>query len=108
MIINGSNSTDPYQKVALDTSESTKRSSLNQTGSQEVQSLAPKTDTVSFSEDAKLRTMAYSEAMSAPDARAEKVANLKQQVQSGTYSADSMKTAEAMLSDIFADKSMYV
>lgn len=108
MIINGSSGTDPYQKVALETTETTKRSSLNSTGSQEAQSVAPKTDKVSFSDDAKLRTMTYSEAMSSPDARSEKVADLKQQVQSGTYSADSMKTAEAMLSDIFADKSMYV
>lgn len=108
MIINGSKGADPYQKVALDTSESTKRSSANLEASQGAQSFASKTDTVSFSEDAKLRTMAYSEAMSASDTRAEKVANLKQQVQSGTYSADSMRTAEAMISDIFSDKSMYV
>ena len=62
------------------------------------------TDRVTLSGDAKLVSLAASQAKEAPEVRSERVAALKAQVQSGTYQPDSKKIAEKMLtmeSDLF-------
>ena len=56
-------------------------------------------DTVHVSEEAKLRSMALQEATGHSGVRAERVAELKAQVQSGTYEPDSRKIAEKLLQD---------
>ncbi|MBG0776854.1 MAG: flagellar biosynthesis anti-sigma factor FlgM [Desulfovibrionaceae bacterium] len=56
-------------------------------------------DKVSLSAEARQRTEAYKEAMSAPEVRREKVEVLKAQVESGEYQVDSRKIAENMLKD---------
>lgn len=61
-------------------------------------------DRVTLSGDAKLVSLAASQAKEAPEVRSERVAALKAQVQSGTYQPDSKKIAEKMLtmeSDLF-------
>ena len=56
-------------------------------------------DRVSLSPEAKLRTEAYTSAMSAPEIRAEKVAEIKARVQSGEYAVDSKALAAKLLSE---------
>lgn len=61
-------------------------------------------DRVTLSDDAKLVSLAASQAKDAPDTRTDKVAALKAQVEAGTYQPDSKKIAEKMLtmeSDLF-------
>lgn len=61
--------------------------------------LAPKSDTVSLSDEAQLRTEAYRTAMNTPELRAEKVAALKAQVADGSYQIDSLKIAQGIVRD---------
>ncbi len=56
-------------------------------------------DRVSLSPEARLRTEAFSSAMSAPEMRAEKVAELKARVQSGEYQVDSAAVAAKLLQE---------
>lgn len=56
-------------------------------------------DRVSLSPEAKLRTEAFSTAMSAPEVRAEKVAALKARVESGEYQVDSAAVAAKLLQE---------
>ena len=104
MIIKNNN-LDPYQKVSTGAAEISKKNATVD-GNTEA-NFVPKNDTVNLSEEAKLRTQAHTEAINTPDVRAEKVANLKEQVGNGTYTPNSMRTAKAMISDMFADKSLY-
>lgn len=59
----------------------------------------PKGDKVSFSDEGRLRTEAYKEAMNAPEVRKDKVAAIKAQIASGEYEIDSKKIAEGILRD---------
>lgn len=54
-------------------------------------------DTVTLSGDAKLFSQAVRDAQEAPEVRADRVAELKAQVESGEYQPDSHKIAEKML-----------
>lgn len=56
-------------------------------------------DKVNLSSEAKLRAAAHAEASSAPGVRAEKVAELREQVRNGTYRIDDRKTAENLVRD---------
>ena len=105
MIIKNNNTIDSYQKVTTDSTNASKKSAAVNNNAEA--NLAPQNDTVNLSNEAKLRTQAYTDAMSAPDARAEKVAKLKEQVNSGTYTPNSMRTARAMVADMFTDKALY-
>lgn len=58
-----------------------------------------KGDRVSFSEEGRLRTEAYKEAMNAPEVRKDKVAAIKAQIASGEYTIDTNKIAEGLLRD---------
>lgn len=61
-------------------------------------------DRVTLSDGARLVGVAVKTASGSPEVRADKVAELKAQVQSGTYQPDSRKIAEKMLtmeSDLF-------
>ena len=56
-------------------------------------------DRVSLSNEAKLRTEAYSTALAAPDVRQEKVDALKSKVESGEYQINSRTVAEKLLKE---------
>ncbi|MDO5484395.1 MAG: flagellar biosynthesis anti-sigma factor FlgM [Desulfovibrionaceae bacterium] len=58
---------------------------------------ASRGDAVSISKDAMLLTEARRAAQNAPDVRAEKVEELRSQVESGTYKADSRRTAAGLV-----------
>lgn len=58
-----------------------------------------KGDSVSLSGEAKLQSAAFSAASQAPDTRAEKVRNLKEQVRNGTYQPDIRKAARNLVRD---------
>lgn len=60
---------------------------------------SPQGDRVSLSNEAKLRTEAYSAALAAPDVRQEKVDALKSKVESGEYQVDSRAVAEKLLKE---------
>ncbi|MEZ6854799.1 flagellar biosynthesis anti-sigma factor FlgM [Halodesulfovibrio aestuarii] len=59
----------------------------------------PQGDRVSLSDEGRLRTEAYKEAMNAPEVREDKVAEIKAQIVSGEYKIDSEKIAEGLLRD---------
>lgn len=65
----------------------------------ETQNVPAKGDRVSLSPEAKLRTEAYSAAMSAPELRQAKVDAIKSRVDSGEYQVDSRKVAEKLLQE---------
>ncbi|MGD9609917.1 MAG: flagellar biosynthesis anti-sigma factor FlgM [Desulfovibrionaceae bacterium] len=74
------------------------------TGSGTDASQAASSDRVTLSDNARLVAQAATEALGTSDVRADKVASLKAQVQSGTYQPDSKKIAEKLLtmeSDLF-------
>jgi len=56
-------------------------------------------DKVNFSDDARLRTEAYSAAMSAPDVRKDKVEAIKAQIAAGEYKIDTQKIAAKVVQD---------
>lgn len=57
------------------------------------------TDNISVSEDARLLATALKTAQETPDTRAEEIARLKEQVESGTYSANGRTIAEKLVSE---------
>lgn len=65
----------------------------------ETKNAPAKGDRVSLSPEAKLRTEAYSAAMSAPEVRQAKVDAIKSRVDSGEYQMDSRKVAEKLLQE---------
>ncbi len=89
---------DSYQK-ALEKSENAPNAAATRAGKGKEAAAAPQGDRVSLSNDARLRTQAFSTAMSAPDVRQERVDALKTQVDSGTYVVDSRKVAEKLLQE---------
>ena len=56
-----------------------------------------KTDTVSVSDEAVLRTEAYRTAMNAPDIREDKVNAIRDQIANGTYTVNAHRIAANML-----------
>lgn len=56
-----------------------------------------KSDVVSVSRNARLMTLAKSEAQNAPDVRSEKIAALRNQLENGTYMPDSKRIAMALV-----------
>lgn len=73
-------------------------------GKSEASGGASGSDRVTLSGDAKLVSLAASQARDASDVRSDKVAVLKAQVEAGTYQPDSKKIAEKLLtmeSDLF-------
>jgi flagellar biosynthesis anti-sigma factor FlgM len=60
---------------------------------------APKTDSVSLSDDAKSLAAARDAVQNAPDMREQKVADIKQQISDGTYTVSSRVLARKMLAD---------
>ncbi len=102
------NGVDPYRQNAIDTMDSAKKTDQAQKNQGNRQAQVVKNDTVSLSDNAKLRTQAYSTAMSSPDTRSDKVAKLKEQVSNGTYTTNSLRTAKAMISDMLSGKDLFV
>ncbi|MDL2209864.1 flagellar biosynthesis anti-sigma factor FlgM [Desulfovibrio sp. OttesenSCG-928-O18] len=95
-IKNNLNPLDPYSRTKLTATN-------NQAPQRAAQGVsAPQGETgdrVSLSPEAKLRTEAFTSAMSAPNVRAEKVAALKAQVESGEYTPDSKAIAAKLLAE---------
>ncbi len=60
---------------------------------------APKTDTVVISDAAKRIQEARAQLDQIPDVREDKVAELRNQIQSGTYSVDAEKAADKLLKE---------
>ena len=60
---------------------------------------APKTDTVVISEAAKRIQEARAQLDEIPDVREDKVAELRNQIQNGTYQPDAEKTADKLLKE---------
>ena len=60
---------------------------------------APKTDTVVISEAAKKVQEARAQLNDIPDVREDKVAELRNQIQNGTYQVDAEKTADKLLKE---------
>ena len=92
-----------YGQGRIGRSSTGESSSVTRGGTTESEASAD-TDRVTLSGDAKLVSLAASQAKEAPEVRSERVAALKAQVQSGTYQPDSKKIAEKMLtmeSDLF-------
>lgn len=78
--------------------QETQRPAQDQSASQAAQ--ATKTgDKVALSPEARLLATTLSTANSAPDVRADKVRELKEQVQAGTYKPDIKKAAANLLRD---------
>lgn len=59
----------------------------------------PKGDRVSLSDEGRMRTEAYKEAMKAPEVRQDKVDAIKARIASGEYEIDSTKIAEGILKE---------
>jgi len=78
--------------------QETQRVAQDQSGSQAGQA-AQTGDKVALSPEARLLATTLSTANSAPDVRSEKVRELKEQVQSGTYKPDIRKAAANLLRD---------
>jgi negative regulator of flagellin synthesis FlgM len=78
--------------------QETQRAAQDQNGSQAAQA-AKAGDRVALSSEARLLATTLSTANSSPDVRADKVRELKEQVQSGTYKPDLKKAAANLLRD---------
>jgi len=98
-IKNSLNPLDPYNQTKLN--NATQTGQAQAAGRNAAGAPAPRAegDRVSFSPEAKLRTETFSAAMSAPDIRADKVAALKAQVESGQYAVDSKAIAAKLLQE---------
>ena len=97
-IKNTFNPLDPYTQTKLNNTAQTGQA----VGRKAADTAAPKAETgdrVSLSPEAKLRTEAFSSAMNAGDVRADKVAALKAQVESGEYQIDSRAIASRLLQE---------
>lgn len=70
-----------------------------QPGVQQEPQAVPKSDTVNLSSAAKELSRAKSQLEEVPDVREDKVAEIKKQIQDGTYQPDAQKIAGNMLRD---------
>ncbi|EGY24805.1 MAG TPA: flagellar biosynthesis anti-sigma factor FlgM [Desulfovibrio sp.] len=87
---------DPYRAKLEQSELQTKRNAARKEGDA---ASSAQGDRVSLSDEAKLRTEAYSAALAAPDVRQEKVDALKSKVESGEYQVDSRAVAEKLLKE---------
>ncbi|MFV0347198.1 MAG: flagellar biosynthesis anti-sigma factor FlgM [Halodesulfovibrio sp.] len=86
---------DPYQ-AKLDKAENAKAKGGKRGADNAAQSSG---DRVSLSNEAKLRTEAYTTALNTPDVRQDKVNAIKARVDSGEYVVDSRKVAEKLINE---------
>ena len=97
-IKNTFNPLDPYTQTKLNSANQTKQA----TGRTAAGTTAPAAETgdrVSLSNEAKLRTEAFTTASNTPDVRAAKVAELKARVEAGEYQIDSKAIAAKLLTE---------
>lgn len=87
---------DPYANSA-GTSGVDKNSETGAGRAKQANDNASGGDTISVSRDALLLTEARRTAQSAPDVRADRVAELRAQVSSGTYNIDAQAIAESLV-----------
>ena len=95
-IKNTFNPLDPYNQTKLTNTGQTGKTTGRAAPNAPAQG-AETGDRVSLSPEAKLRTEAFTTAMNTPEVRAEKVAALKAQVESGEYQIDSKAIAAKLL-----------
>jgi negative regulator of flagellin synthesis FlgM len=86
-----------YGQNRVKRGDSGESSSVSRTDGGESASGASGADKVTLSGDARLVSLAATTAKDAPDTRSDRVAELKAQVEAGTYQPDSRKIAEKML-----------
>ena len=89
---------DAYDSARLDkatTAEANSKARRTRKDAQE----SSRGDVVNFSDDARLRTEAYSSAMSSPDVRKEKVEAIKAQIAAGEYKIDPQKIASKVVQE---------
>ena len=100
MNINGlSGSLGAYQ-AQLNQANKAETGQAREAGSPRTQNTAARTgDRISVSAGAALWTSAFSTAMSAADVRHEKVENIKQSLENGTYTIDNRKIATKLVQD---------
>lgn len=98
MEINNLNGLNPYanQKVQQDATAKAAETSRQATAQKAANEGS---DVVQFSGDGKLLAAAMTSAKDAPDVRAEKVRELKEQVKNGTYQPDIQKAARNLVRD---------
>ena len=87
---------DPY-RTQLEKAETGKANARK--GSAQPERAAPQGDRISLSVEGKLRTEAYAAAQAAPDVRQEKVDTLRERVNNGSYTVDSLKVAEKLVKE---------
>ncbi len=85
-----------YGQSRVSRSNSGETSSVSRGASEEASS-GSSSDKVTLSGDARLVSLAATTAKESPDTRSDRVAELKAQVEAGTYQPDSRKIAEKML-----------
>ena len=86
----------PYEQLRVQQQAEVEHGERNAKG---VKDSAPKGDNVSVSEDARLLGTALKTAQDTPDTRADRVAQLKEQIASGTYDVSGRAIAEKMVSE---------
>jgi negative regulator of flagellin synthesis FlgM len=98
MEINNLNGLNPYgnQKVQQEATAKTAETARQYAAQK---SANEGSDVVQFSSDGKLLASAMTSAKDAPDVRAEKVRELKEQVKNGTYKPDLQKAARNLIRD---------
>ncbi len=95
-----------YQKFNVQNSEQVKQTQAEAQKPSENTTQAPlgrREDKVELSQTAKDIKKIESVLKTTPDVRAEKVKAIKEQIEAGTYQADSKKIANAMLADLLKD-----
>lgn len=90
---------DPYNQTKLNNATQADQTQTSGRSAANVPAVKAEGDRVSFSPEAKLRTEVFSVAMNAPAMRADRVAALKAQVESGQYAVDSKAVASKLLQE---------
>ena len=93
-LLTGLEAYDPARLEKSETENAT-RGRRSRAGSSE----GARGDKVNFSDDARLRTEAYSSAVSAPDVRRDKIEAIKAQIAAGEYKVDTQKIAAKVVQD---------
>ncbi|BBD06812.1 flagellar biosynthesis anti-sigma factor FlgM [Desulfovibrio ferrophilus] len=90
------NTNSPYDQINI---QKQQEAEAAENGAKGVKNPARSGDNISVSEDARLLSIAMKTANETPDTRTDKVAELKAQVQGGTYSANGRTIAERLVAE---------
>lgn len=90
------NGNTPYDQLKI---QQQQEAEAAENGAKGVKNSAGAGDNISVSEDARLLSIAMKTANETPDTQADKIAELKAQVQSGTYNANGRTIAERLVAE---------